>query len=168
MATLHFTCGKMAAGKTTLARRLADEHRAVLVSWDLWLQRLYPEEIAVFDDFLKYSGRLRAIMGPHLSALLAAGQSVVLDFPANTPASRQWVRGVFEAAGAGHVLHFVDTPDERCLVQLRRRNAERPEGSKTMTEAEFATITALFVPPDPAEGFTVSVHASADAAPPPT
>lgn len=64
-------------------------------------------------------------------------------------------------AGADHVLHFVDTPDERCLVQLRRRNAERPEGSKTMTEDEFAAITALFVPPGPDEGFTVALHAPA-------
>ncbi|MCM5571242.1 ATP-binding protein [Burkholderiaceae bacterium FT117] len=157
-ATLHFTCGKMAAGKTTLARRLAAELGAVLVSWDIWLQRLYPDEIAGFDDFLKYSARLRAAMGPHISDLLARGQDVVLDYPANVPASRAWVRSVFESAGARHVLHLVDTPDEQCLAQLAQRNRELPEGSVHMSADQFAAITALFVPPDPSEGFTMQVH----------
>ena len=160
VATLHVTCGKMAAGKTTFSRRLAAELPAVLVSWDLWLQRLYPVEIASFDDFLKYSARLRTIMGPHLSDLLAQGQDVVLDFPANTPASRAWVRSVFEAAGARHALHFLDTPDDRCLEQLARRNRELPEGSVHMSAGQFAAITALFVPPQPEEGFEVQVHAA--------
>ena len=135
----------------------------MLVSWDLWLQRLYPVEIATFDDFLKYSARLRTIMGPHLAELLARGQDVVLDFPANTPTSRAWVRSVFETAGARHVLHFVDTPDERCLQQLARRNRELPEGSVPMSAEQFAAITALFVPPQPAEGFAVRVHAGTGA-----
>jgi len=157
-ATLHFTCGKMAAGKTTLARQLAAELGAILVSWDLWLGRLYPVEIASFDDFLKYSARLRTIIGPHITDLLVRGQDVVLDYPANVPASRAWVRSVFEAASARHVLHLVDTPDAQCLVQLERRNRELPEGSVHMTAEQFAAITALFVPPDPSEGFDIQVH----------
>ena len=148
----------MAAGKTTLARALAAESGAVLVSWDLWLQRLFPVEISSFDDFLKYSARLRTIMGPHLTDLLAHSQSVVLDYPANVPASRAWIRSVFEAAEAEHVLHFIDTPDEKCLEQLARRNRELPEGSVHMTEEQFVAITALFVPPSPEEGFNVNVH----------
>lgn len=158
VATLHFTCGKMAAGKTTFSRGLAAELPAVLVSWDLWLQRLYPVEIASFDDFLRYSARLRTIMGPHLADLLARGQDVVLDFPANTPASRAWVRSVFEAAGARHALHFLDTPDRRCLEQLAQRNRELPEGSVHMSTEQYEAITALFVPPQPAEGFEVRIH----------
>jgi len=31
--------------------------------------------------------------------------SVVLDFPANIPASRAWMRSSFEAADCGHKLH---------------------------------------------------------------
>lgn len=153
--TLHFTCGKMAAGKTTLARRLAAEQGAVLVGWDLWLSRLYPVEIQGFDDFLKYSARLRVAMAPHLIDLLRAGQDVVLDYPANTPAARVWIRSLFEAASASHCLHFVDTPNERCLAQLAQRNASLPEDSVVMTEQQFQDITALFVPPGDAEGFVM-------------
>jgi len=166
-ATLHFLAGKMAAGKSTLARALAAEHGAVLVCEDLWLQRLYPTEITDFATYLQHAARLKAVVAPHVQALLAQGLSVVMDFPANTPAARAWMRSIFEAAGADHRLHHVAVPDHLCKQQLARRNHERPEGSMVMSEAQFDQITALFQPPLPAEGFTVQVHARADGTAPP-
>ena len=40
--TLHMICGKIAAGKSTLARRLADQPNTILISEDVWLSTLYP------------------------------------------------------------------------------------------------------------------------------
>jgi predicted kinase len=40
MATLHFVAGKAGAGKTTLARTLARDSRAVLICEDEWMLRL--------------------------------------------------------------------------------------------------------------------------------
>jgi predicted kinase len=156
--TLHFLCGKMAAGKTTLARHLSSEYHAVLVCEDIWLQRLYPEEITDFDSYLKYSARLKSVVGPHVEALLKHGVSVVLDYPANTLRARAWVRETFEAAQANHVLHFVDTPNDRCLEQLERRNQEKPVGSVEMSAEQFEAITVLFVAPQEHEGFKVRVY----------
>ncbi|WP_145974153.1 AAA family ATPase, partial [Thalassobacter stenotrophicus] len=39
--TLIFFCGKMGAGKSTLAKRLAEEKGAVLISEDDLLSKLY-------------------------------------------------------------------------------------------------------------------------------
>lgn len=156
--TLHFLCGKMAAGKTTLSKALAAEHNAVLVCEDIWLQRLFPVEIAGFQDYLKYSARLKSLVAPHVSELLSRNLSVVLDFPANVPAARDWVRGIFEAAGVNHQLHFVNTPNARCIEQLQKRNREKPEGSMAMTIEQFEAITSLFVPPHPSEGFNITVY----------
>lgn len=153
--TLHFLCGKMAAGKSTLARELAERHGAVLISEDIWLQRLYPDEIGTFEDYLKYSRRLKLVVAPHAADLLRAGLSVVLDFPANVPVTRGWIRSIFERAEANHLLHWIDSPDEACLERLAIRNRELPEGSKEMSEAAFHAITALFVAPAVEEGFTV-------------
>jgi len=79
--TLHFLCGKMATGKSTLYNALAVEKNAVLICEDLWLSRLYPTEIASFDNYLMYSARPKDIMKPHLTDLLRQGTCVVLDFP---------------------------------------------------------------------------------------
>ncbi|MFC0254597.1 AAA family ATPase [Massilia consociata] len=153
--TLHFLCGKMAAGKSTLSRKLATEFGAVLICEDLWLSRLYPDEIHTFDDYLKYAARLKETLAPHVVDLLRHGYSVVLDFPGNVPRQRQWFRQLFDAAGADHLLHFVDMPDALCKAQLRQRNEERPPGSKPMSEAEFEYITGFFVAPAGAEGFNI-------------
>ncbi len=49
-------CGKIAAGKSTLAARLADAPATVLVSEDHWLSRLYGEELKTVADYARYSG----------------------------------------------------------------------------------------------------------------
>ncbi len=153
--TLHFLCGKMAAGKSTLARKLAGEHRAVLISEDIWLQRLFPEEIREFADYLNYSARLKTVVAPLIIELLEKGISVVLDFPANVPKTRNWIRELFETANADHVLHFVNTGNDQCLEQLAIRNREKPEGSKEMTVEEFEFVTSFFVAPSLEENFTI-------------
>lgn len=41
--TLHMICGKIAAGKSTLAARLAEADRTVLIAEDDWLGALYAD-----------------------------------------------------------------------------------------------------------------------------
>ncbi|MCB1148027.1 MAG: AAA family ATPase, partial [Leptospiraceae bacterium] len=43
--TLIFFCGKMGAGKSTLAKQIAEEINGILFSEDDWLAALYPTEI---------------------------------------------------------------------------------------------------------------------------
>jgi predicted kinase len=156
--TLHFMCGKMAAGKSTLSRQLAEQHGAVLICEDIWLQQLYPTEIRSFDDYIAYARRLKAAVAPHVLQLLRTGVTVVLDFPANVPAQRAWFRSLVDEAGVDHMMHFVDTPHERCIEQLQRRNRENPAGSMAMSVEQFEAISALFVPPAPEEGFTIKTY----------
>ena len=89
-AKLLFLCGKMAAGKTTLAKQLAEREDAVLLVEDELLAPLYPGDIVSIGDYVKFSGRLKHALGPHIRTLLARGVSVVLDFPANTKEQRAW------------------------------------------------------------------------------
>jgi predicted kinase len=147
-------CGKIASGKSTLAGRLASELDTVRLSEDHFLSRLYPGEIATLEDYVRCSGRLRDAIGPHIEALLRAGVSVVLDFQANTPASRAWMRSLFQAAAAAHVLHYLDVADQVCLERLHSRNASGAHDYQ-VTDEDFAIFTSHFVPPAEAEGFNV-------------
>ena len=67
---LHILCGKMASGKTTLSKKLRDEHNAILISEDIWLAKLYGEEISSFEDYIKYTKRLRETLYEHVIELL--------------------------------------------------------------------------------------------------
>lgn len=158
--TLHFLCGKLASGKTTLARQIARDIPAVLIIEDEWLSKLSSEMISTFQDYLKYSARFREVLGPHIKNLLHYGVSVVFDFAGNTPRDRQWVRSLVESTGANHVLHYVVASDAVCLAQLKHRNETKPEGRywATTTPTEFKEVTKYFVPPAEEEGFNVVRH----------
>lgn len=118
-ATLYLLCGKIAAGKSTQAHELASQSGTVLISQDEWLSSLYPDELNTLADYIRCSTRLNAVMGTHIEALLRAGLSVVLDFPANTVKSRQWMKAIVERAGVAHVLYYLDVPDAECKRRLR-------------------------------------------------
>lgn len=158
MATLHFFSGKMAAGKSTLARQLAAQHEAVLLVEDQLLGQLYPEEIKDIPGYLKYAGRLKQAITTHIQDLLRQGLSVVLDFPANTAEQRRWFRELIESTAVDHVLHFVDAPDALCKQQLHQRSRDLPEGAPFTSEAEFDAITTYFQPPTDQEGFNIQHH----------
>jgi predicted kinase len=158
-ATLYCIFGKIAAGKTSLARKLAAEHAAVLICEDEWLVRL-EAEIKTFDDFRTHARRLRAAITPHVIDLLRLGISVVLDFPGNTPKDRAWIRSIFESGRAEHELHVIEAGDELCKARLRTRNETKPEGLYFghVSEDIFDPVASLIVPPSEAEGFNLVHH----------
>ena len=157
-AKLFFLCGKMASGKSTLARELAQTHDAVLLVQDELLAKLFPGEIVDIPGFIKYSSRLRDALAGHICSVLSRGVSVVLDFPGNTKAQRAWFRELFERANVDHELHFVDLTDEQCKQQLKARSKELPEASAWTTDDEFDAITKYFQAPSDDEGFNVVRH----------
>ena len=152
--TLHMLCGKIASGKSTLAARLGAVDGTVLIAEDDWLNALFSDRMSTGPDYVRCASKLRTIMGPHISSLLKAGVSVVLDFPANTVETRAWMLGILAATGASHKLHVLDASDELCLERLRLRNAAG-EHAFAPTEAQFRQFSKHYVPPSPDEGFNV-------------
>ncbi|MGU9850652.1 AAA family ATPase [Pseudomonas koreensis] len=155
--TLHLMCGKIASGKSTLAQSLAEEHRALVLSEDQWLSQLYPEQIRSVADYLRCARQIRGVLGPLVIDVLAAGVSVVLDFPANTVADRQWLRGLADSARVPHCLHYLEVDDDTCRVRLHARNA-LAEHEFAASDAEFDLITRHFQEPDVGEGLEIVMH----------
>jgi predicted kinase len=156
--TLYLLCGKIAAGKSTLARRLAARPATLLISEDHWTSNLFADDLKTIDDYGRYSARLRAAFGPHIVEILRQGLSIVLDFPANTVRNRNWMRSLINQSGAAHELHLLDAPDMICKQRLRDRNASGKHPFQ-VSEAEYDLFTSYFFPPEPGEGFNVIVHA---------
>jgi predicted kinase len=161
--TLHFLCGKIASGKSTLANELGAGPGTIVVREDHWLAGLYPGEQNTLADYARNSTRLRDAMAGLLVDVLRNGLSVVLDFPGNTPAQRTWIRTVFLEAGCAHRLHFLDVADEVCKARLHRRNTSG-QHEFLVSDENFDLFTSYFVPPSPDEGFNVLVHRQRDPA----
>ena len=158
-AKLIFLCGKMAAGKSTLARDLAIRENAVLLVQDDFLNALFPGEITDIPPFVNRYTRLKNALTPHICVLLSKRMSVVLDFAAATKTQRAWFRELIERIHLEHELHFVDAPDVVCKTQLRDRSRGLPAGARWTIEEDFEAINAFFQPPSDDEEFKVIRHA---------
>lgn len=155
--TLHLMCGKIASGKSTLAQLVAEEHRALVLSEDQWLSRLYPEQIKSVADYLRCARQIRGVLGTLVIDVLSAGVSVVLDFPANTVADRQWLRGLADTAKVPHCLHYLAVDEDTCRARLHARNA-LAEHEFAASDAEFDLISSYFQVPEVGEELKIVMH----------
>ena len=154
-ATLHFLCGKIASGKSTLAQQLVRGQQAVLLSEDTWLAALYPGQITQLADYIEKSRLLKSALELHLVTLLQKGITLVLDFPANTPEQRQWLNGLAEQAGCSYCCHVLNVSDEECKRRLAARNLSG-ENPFTTSAEQFDLITAHFSYPSEEEELVIS------------
>ncbi|ADG93220.1 conserved hypothetical protein [Arcobacter nitrofigilis DSM 7299] len=152
---LYFMCGKMAAGKSTLSKKLAKEKDAILLSEDKILGQLYPSEIQTIEDYVTYSSRVKIMLKEHLIELLKKGNNVVLDFPANTISQREWFKEIIKESKIEHVMHYVKRSDDVCKSQLKKRNENISQDSPLIDEKTFDTITKYFQEPKEEEGFNI-------------
>lgn len=155
--TLVFFCGKMGAGKSTFSQKISQELNAILISEDDWLSTLYSEEINNFDDYLKYSKRLKSLLKAHITSILNMGISIVMDFPANTINQRAWFKDIFLTEGIPHRLIYLDVEEQTCLKQIAKRRQTNPERAIFDTEEVFRHVTSFFQPPSTDEGFSIEV-----------
>ena len=134
---LTFFCGKMGSGKTTLSSKLAKDTNALLLSEDVWLEQLYPNQIETIADYVYYSNLIKPLVRELVKDLLESNNDVVMDFPANTEQQREWLCSITD----NYSLYYLDVSDEECLSRLKSR------GRPTDTEEMFWAMRKHFVKP---------------------
>lgn len=138
--------GLPGAGKTTRAAELAAAHGALRLTPDHWMAPLFGDSMA--------DGRRWILEGRLISTALAAlrlGTGVVLDFGLWGRDERSALRWLAREAGAAaRVVHVPVTKDVQ-LDRIARRQAEAPEWTFPMSEADVDAWREQFEEPDAAE-----------------
>jgi predicted kinase len=125
-ATLHLIHGYIGSGKTTFARRLAEEREAVLFCLDAWLVCLFASDPPV-ELPVHALPRVEALIADCCEAILRAGVDVVYDHGLWSRTARDVARQLAERVGAVARLYWVTCPEEIALQRVARRN-ERLDG----------------------------------------
>ena len=140
---LVLMCGLPAAGKTTLARELAETYGAVRLSADEWKLAL---GIDPFDDQARVRLETQLLALTH--RLLELGTSVILEWGFWARAERDDLRVLARSLGAAVEMHFLDAPYD----ELVRRVVERTAlGGIPITAEHMEAYRARFEPPTPDE-----------------
>ncbi|MDY0211130.1 MAG: ATP-binding protein [Acholeplasma sp.] len=157
---LIFFSGKMGAGKSTMSKEISLEEGTVLISEDEWLSNMYPEEIKNFDDYVKYSIRIKPLLKKHIVKLLNNGLVVILDFPGNTKRQRSWFKSIIEESDDfNHELIYLKASNELCLRHIEKRRLSNPERNGFDTKETFEHVTSFFEEPSDEEGFNIKIIA---------
>ncbi len=154
-ADIILIVGSTGAGKTTYARRLADELGAVRFSIDEWMIGLFwadsPQPIE-FAWTMERVERCEAQIFAMVRQLAARGVPAVLDLGFTTKAHRDKFRALAVEAGLSAAVHFIDVPADERWYRVNRRNKERGETYAMQVDRQmFDFMDAMWEPPLEAE-----------------
>ena len=146
---LILTCGLPGAGKTTLARQLATDRRAVRLTKDEWLWALGPTPWATTTQ-----ERVNHELWQLAQQILRLGLSVVVDFGVSLRIERDQMRSVAHALGVGVELHYLDVPVDELWRRIEARNSEPPWDSAPIRRDHRCYRSILASAPRPIQSMT--------------
>ena len=120
-ATLVIICGLPGAGKTTHARRLEEERRAVRFCPDEWIIDL---SLNLYDPVRR--DQMEALQWRLARRLLTLGQTVLIEWGTWAREERDKLRDEARAVGAAVELHYLTAPVDVLFERVQRRAMEDP------------------------------------------
>ena len=144
--TLFLTVGLPCTGKTTVARRLEVEHRALRLTKDEWLKALYgPANPPSAGDVIE--GRLVEIG----LRVLELGTDVVIDFGLWGRDERCALRQAAADRGAAVAMRYCRATPAEQRRRRDQRQAEAPHTTWPISDENLTGWAATFEVPTPGE-----------------
>lgn len=142
MARLILMCGLPGSGKTTVARRLAEELDAIRLSPDEWLRAL---GFGGTDEEAR--DRVERLQWRLAQRLLQVGQTAILESGFWSRSERDAFRLRAQELGAAVELRFLDASVDDLWERVQARNRDATEDFK-VTREELELWASWFEMPD--------------------
>lgn len=161
MQTVHLICGLPGAGKTTLAKKIEEDQRALRFSLDEWLITLFGRYEITPETHAAHVERVlacRCAIWMMAERALGIGVDVILDDGFFLKEHRAQYKDLILKAGAIPKLYFVDIDAEKLLSRLHSRNADLPTNNFAIENDLMTYFFSLFEPPTADEMELVHVN----------
>ena len=140
--------GFVGVGKTTFAKKLEQETRAIRFSPDEWMVDLFGEDPSV-ARFQEYFEKIERVIWKIASQCVSAGVDVILDFGFWTRAARDQCREFGRQAGAEVTMYSLHCPETVLRARVARRTSGMPEGALFINNHAIDLFKKRFEPVDP-------------------
>ena len=146
MGMVYLFCGMAAAGKTTLAKKIAAETGAVRFTLDERMIGKY--SYTIFDEeYGPLVHQERKLVWTEAQTVLANGRDVVLDWSLWNPTLRQLWIGRVQAAGHDYKLYYLERTVEQLWHRLSQRNGDEAAVAHKIHYEEVVRFAEIFQPP---------------------
>jgi predicted kinase len=156
MAKLALIIGPVGAGKSTFARRLCREQRAVLLNLDEWMAQLFGADerpaVGRLEWYIERTERCLAQIWKLTERLAELGTNMVLELGLIQRSARAAFYQRVDDAGLPLTVYVLDAPRELRRERVLRRNQEKGETFSMEVPLPFFELASdLWEPPDEAE-----------------
>lgn len=139
---MYVMVGLPGAGKTTLAKQLEAQHRALRFTPDEWMMPLFG-----WGESGDKREVVEALLWDMGARALTLGLSVVLDYGLWARSERDDYRARAEAVGARVEMYFLDVSHAELWRRIERRNQTLGPGDVPITEAQLNEMLTMFQAP---------------------
>ena len=128
MAKVILICGKICSGKTTYAKRLANENMAVRLSADEIMLALFGQHLGEKHD--EIDEKTRTYLFKKSIEIIESGINVILDWGFWTNEFRQYTSDFYVEKGIGIEWHYIDVNDNVWYRNINERNDKINNGQE--------------------------------------
>ena len=108
----YVICGFIGAGKTTFARKLEKETKAIRITKDEWIIKIFGNKITLDKNFAEYDKRLTQLAKDFAFKILQSGGDVIIDEGFWVKSQRDALKIRIKEAGAEPILYYVKCKDK--------------------------------------------------------
>jgi predicted kinase len=153
---VHLLYGLAGSGKTTLARSLCADGRAVRFTLDEWMIRLHPDLSFRTAEYGQQTEIVKDLIWSVAEQVLRSGVDVVLDWNSWSRARRAWAVQRAATIPAQITLHVLDTSIEQATTRAEQRDHDPHVAyAHSFSRQDIEHLASIMETPTDAEGFDI-------------
>lgn len=153
--TAYVICGFIGAGKTTFARELEKETKAIRITKDEWMVKIFGNKITTDKNFEEYDKNMIQLSRDFALKLLKSGNDVIIDEGFWAKSQREGIRKKITGAGARPVFYYVECSFSEMRKRVVSRSGNPDSNSFEISGEMFDSYLQFWQTPDKSENVNV-------------